>query len=179
MAARRHQGYSDDLLGDVEGIFMPAPMTRSLLFDFKCPAILYPSHCSLRGLDDKFTDGVGWSTNHSIGPAVVQLEFRPLDVKHLTTSVRRNKIGEQGVPPTLRDLAAFRGFLGAASHQSLDIQRLQLRIHQEWVIKLRHLAPALAENGQQPRRQRLMPFVRQAGHISNNQRKLLRGNVAW
>src|SRR3981189_3319672 len=60
----------------------------------------------------------------------------------------------------------------------LDVQRLQLRIHQERIIKLRHLAPAFAKNREQSRGKRFVPLERQAGHVSNNQRKLIRSDVA-
>src|SRR5882724_9118976 len=68
--------------------------------------------------------------------------------------------------------------LPASHHQSLDVQRLQLRIHQERIVELRHLAPAFSENRQQPCRKRLVPLKRQAGHVSDNQRKLIRSDVA-
>src|SRR6267154_4713888 len=64
------------------------------------------------------------------------------------------------------------------NHQSLDVQRLQLRIHQERIVELRHLAPAFSENRQQPCRKRLVPLERQASHIADNQRKLIRSDVA-
>src|SRR5467141_4879696 len=66
----------------------------------------------------------------------------------------------------------------ARTKNLLQVQRLQLRIHQERIVKLRHFAPALAKNGQQPRRKWLAPLERQARHVSDDQRKLLRADVA-
>src|SRR5258706_12659265 len=61
---------------------------------------------------------------------------------------------------------------------SLDVQRLQLRIHQEGIIEVRHFAPPPSEHRKQPRRERLVPFHCQARPVSNNQRKLVRADVS-
>src|SRR6267378_931837 len=79
----------------------------------------------------------------------------------------RATIGSRGISPV-----PVKGiYLRSAS---LAVQRLQLRIHQKRVVKLRHFAPALAQHRQQPRRERLMPLHRQAGHIADDEGKLLR-----
>ena len=41
---------------------------------------------------------------------------------------------------------------------SLRVQRLQLGIHQERIIELRHFTPALAQNRKEARRKRFVPF---------------------
>ena len=41
---------------------------------------------------------------------------------------------------------------------SLHVQRLQLGIHKERIIELRHFTPALAENRKEARRKRFVPF---------------------
>src|SRR6266699_1560117 len=62
--------------------------------------------------------------------------------------------------------------------RSLPIQRLQLSIHEERVIELGHLPPALSQNRKEPRGKRFVPFHRQGGHVAENKRKLLHADVA-
>src|SRR5437899_3928724 len=67
---------------------------------------------------------------------------------------------------------------GRYSAESLLIELLERRIHQEGVIKIGGLAPTLARDRQEPRRKRLVPLHRQAGHVADDQRKLLGAGVA-
>src|SRR5438445_8647825 len=64
------------------------------------------------------------------------------------------------------------------SSWSLRVERLQLGIHKERIIELRHFTPTLAEDRKEARRKRLVPFHRQTGHVADNQRQVFRANVA-
>ena len=62
-----------------------------------------------------------------------------------------------------------RNDLKGGTEVSLHIQRLQLGVHEKWIIELRHFAPAFAKNWQQPRGKWFVPFHGQARHVSDDQ----------
>src|SRR5256885_2684626 len=60
---------------------------------------------------------------------------------------------------------------------SIAVERLQLGIYQERIVELRHFAPAFAKNREQSCRKWFVPLECQAGHVADDEGKLLGADV--
>src|SRR6266568_1012305 len=134
------------------------------LFHFPYTTFFYPS--SLLSISSAlFPKNTGVCTNSSQN--VTTLNPRPSNsaISSLPSPCRGRTLG--GSAHVISELGL--GFAG---------KRLDRCVHQEGIIKFRLLARQFSGHGEKPRRERLVPFHGERGHVADDARELIQGRVA-